>query len=394
MGKPVHFKRTAKLHITLVAAGGHGPFTASEARRTAFSEIFAERGWEVKVTAGTPSDTSIRVKPPRPSRVSRSVMFTGRVFGVEGDVQPAAIRNVRLQPEECTRFAERKVILLSVPPFSLLGLIGWFKKRGYYTVIDYRDPFAAAGRPSPLARLLRPAEARLLGHSDLITYAGSEALGRGLSRLTEGGAPVLAVQDGIDVDDLPTLEPQHRQGDSYSLIFAGSLYANHRLRTIVAANAKIRSERLRLIVAGPVDGTIQDAISKRHGQIRFVAPQSRASLYELVSSADAGLVELESRFPWPTAYPIKVYEYLALSLPIIAVAPRGAALADLVPDDQIRWFRPGDVDALSSFLTAQLRAPDFLGRRFPPLITPRSEGATALAIYLERALTRPPRCHL
>jgi hypothetical protein len=182
--------------VALVAVGAHGD-TAVDSRIGTFTRGLIRRGWQVTV-----------VDPPLPH-----AMVTERLLGhtptavrsmlqhagVEGDVQPAAGWRVR----QALRGVVADAVVVSVPPFALLGAVPTARDPRVPLVLDYRDPCSARHTPPLLARVTRATERRLVRRASAVVYAGAPAFGDLLIRhLRLSPSHVIRVPNGFDAADV------------------------------------------------------------------------------------------------------------------------------------------------------------------------------------------------
>jgi hypothetical protein len=93
--------------------------------------------------------------------------------GVEGDVQPLTGWCVR----QALRALAADVVVVAVPPFSLLGIAAMAVDPRLPLVVDYRDPRSARRTPPTLARVTRRIERRAVRRASVAAYAGGPVFG-------------------------------------------------------------------------------------------------------------------------------------------------------------------------------------------------------------------------
>lgn len=89
---------------------------------------------------------------------------------------------------------------------------------------------------------------------------------------------------------------------------------------VEAVNHPSLAQRARLVIAGVIEPELQEQMRIRdtHGLVSFAGHISRAGVRELLQRARAGLVLLQPVKAHMDAYPVKMFEYLAAALPVIA----------------------------------------------------------------------------
>lgn len=185
--------------VTLVAVGAAGN-SAVGSRIGAFARGLGWRGWDVTVIdAAAPSATVAgRMLAHTPS-VLRSMLESA---GIEGDIRPAVGWRVR----HTLQAVASDAVIVSVPPFSLLGAVPLTLDPRVPLVIDYRDPWSARHPPPLLARATRTIERYALRRADAVVYAGGPVLGDLLVRhLRLASDKVMSVPNGFEPADIANL---------------------------------------------------------------------------------------------------------------------------------------------------------------------------------------------
>jgi hypothetical protein len=134
--------------VALVAVGAHGD-TAVGSRIGAFSRALTRRGWQVTVVDPPLPQATVTERLLRHTPTALCSML--QHAGVEGDVQPM----VGWRVHQALRGVVADVVVVSVPPFSLLGAVSTAREPQVPLVLDYRDPWSARHTPPLLARATR-----------------------------------------------------------------------------------------------------------------------------------------------------------------------------------------------------------------------------------------------
>lgn len=211
--------------VILVAVGAHGD-TAVGSRIGAFSRGLTRRGWQVTVIDPPllPTTAAERLLGHTPAAL-RSML---RDAGVEGDVRPLTGWRVR----RALRGVAADVVVVSVPPFSLLGIASIAMDPRLPLVVDYRDPWSARRTPPTLARVTRTVERRAVRRASAAVYAGGPAFGDLLVRhLRLSPNHVISVPNGFDRADIDGLSGAQtrpeRNGQPLRLVMNGYWYGRN-----------------------------------------------------------------------------------------------------------------------------------------------------------------------
>ena len=239
------------------------------------------------------------------------------------------------------------VVLISIPPYSLSFLAQAIKKEFTLPVIlDLRDPWSMNPYkiyPTPLHRIWdRRTERRIIAN---ISY-GISAYRRLLDYYGKTVPGFKAdfwqvIPNGFDRDDFEELGPvEMEKKATFDIAFSGTVYSHINHPTpLFKAMARLRREhsvptdRLRFVFVGKAHIDLKKLAGKFALQdqlsVRPYLPH-RQSL-RVLQRADVLCVILDDRDP-RSAYTVggKVYEYLALKKPILALVPPDGEAADLI----------------------------------------------------------------
>lgn len=335
--------------ITILGPPASEDVTAPSARLSAFAEHFQREGW----TVHRPVDESQRPASEQASftRYRPLLRKLADLMRLEGDCQPSLVRTFWHQASS----TRSDVTLLSVPPFS--GLVGSMVRYGSpRTVVDFRDLWLHNTRVPSLNRLSSWLERQMAARLDAITFAGTAAFGDLLSRMS--GLPadrVVSVPNGVRSEDLPAAgSPRQHDGPRdgpLRLVFAGSVYGRHQLRHVAQAVDKLGARRVRLEVIGPSppDQLARCLVSTGSGLTSSPA-LSRPELYRRILAADVAVIALADSFPHEFSIPVKAYEYFALGMPTLVIAPGASPLVRLAGPSLVERIDPDDGAGIEALL--------------------------------------------
>ena len=218
----------------------------------------------------------------------------------------------------------------------------------------------SAWRGLHLVALAGEREAAVLRAADL-RVAVSDEVRRAAAPFAAGGASI-TVPNGVDTDLFESRPDRQRARAAFGLPtggallgFTGSIRPWHGLDTAIAALAEL-PEHVELVVAG--DGPVrvqleQQALALGVGhRVRWLGALAHERVPQMLAACDLALA------PYPELpnfgfSPLKLYEYLAAGVPVVAsdigqirLALSGGRWGRLVP--------PGDASALAAAVTSEL----------------------------------------
>ena len=248
--------------------------------------------------------------------------------------------------------------------------LGRYRPRGAPWVVESNGPFwyeASAERGSlSFPRLARHLETAAYREADLVV-AVSEPL-RALLVAECGLDPdrVLVVPNAVDPSRFParssSAEGAGRPGGgALTAVFVGHLIGWAGLEHLVDAVAQARADgadvRLRIVGGGPAEQDLRDRVRARGltGAVDLLGHRPWEEVAGLLASAD---VAVSAQVPMAIGAmyhsPLKLYEYLAASLPVIATDFPDAR--SLLSAPGAGWtVPPGDVGALAAALSDAAR---------------------------------------
>jgi len=204
----------------------------------------------------------------------------------------------------------------------------------------------------------------LMPRADAVLCVSSELAHRvrGLRGSSEG---VLEFPNAVDTERFFPVPPRPSNGTGPIVVFVGTLKPWHGLPLLVRAFARMREQhpgaRLRLIGEGPERKRLEALADDTgvSGSLEFLGAVEHERVPQQLQQADIAVAPYP---PLENFYfsPLKVGEYLAAGLPV--VASRCGDLTDLLQDGETALLvPPGDVPALAGALS-QLATDESLRR--------------------------------
>lgn len=373
--------------VTLVAAGVGGD-SAVGSRIDAFARGLAHRGWDVTVI--DPAAQSATLTDRLLARVPTVLRAMLESAGIEGDVRPGAGWRAR----HALRSVAADVMVVSVPPFSLLGATAISLEPRVPLVVDYRDPWSARHHAPLLVQATRAMERRALRRAAAVVYAGGPALGALLvQHLRLPPHRVISVPNGFDLADIEGLPrvPRRleRNGQPLDLVMNGYWYGRNGPGILLDALESAGPAVADLTVIGGVSRPIAAQLRQAGYLFTVRTAGSRRELYERLRAADAAIVTLDHASAVESRIPAKIYDYLATAVPVIAVCPPSAALLQIPEARRFHHVHHQDVVGLATLFRSIMRDRTILRRGTLGDGPTRERGVTMLHTLLHRLVQQP-----
>lgn len=211
----------------------------------------------------------------------------------------------------------------------------------------------AVRRPLWGQQLERRAERPALRKATLVA-CGTEMVAEEVTRLGIPEEHVIITPTGVDLElfsqriDRVGARRSLGIGDELVIGWAGSFRRFHALDDLLHAVATLDGATLLLVGDGPERPRIEGLAAELGVQARFTGLVPHEELPRMLAAMDVGVVlgRPDESFHYS---PLKLAEYLAAGLPV--VAPRVPQLTDRLEDGHTAaFFRHGDVEALAAAL--------------------------------------------
>lgn len=242
------------------------------------------------------------------------------------------------------------VLTASMPPFTA-GVIGRLARRvlGFPLVLDFRDAWCEnpylprVGRLQE--RLNRRLEAGCLRRADALLFVNPalEALYR--RRFPAVSArPHRTIRNGYDPADFAGIDPQPSGGSRFELGIVGTIYSqgNRPAALLRALQQRYAREpdlprRLRLTFVGKWSPDFLALVQEMgiDPLLQFIPYRPHREALALAARFDALALAIEGHLPGSAEVtPGRIYEYLYLRKPVLALCPENSDLAGLVRDNR------------------------------------------------------------
>jgi glycosyltransferase involved in cell wall biosynthesis len=237
------------------------------------------------------------------------------------------------------------VLYSSAPPFSThLGASLLQRQIGVPWVADFRDPWIGNSFARPLGaphrRMQAAVERWIVSRANRSIFASERMRERYATRYPALADRFVVIPNGYDLGDLASARASAAAKASaddglFHLVYAGSLYGADELALLLDGVELLRqrrpelANRLRVELIGWLNAENQALAASRLPRlepiVRHVDFMPRNEALARVAGADAGLLLMADAPMRDQVVGSKLYEYIGLDKPVLAVTPPGEA---------------------------------------------------------------------
>ncbi|MBW3541186.1 MAG: glycosyltransferase family 4 protein [Planctomycetes bacterium] len=258
-------------------------------------------------------------------------------------------------------------VVVATSPQFFCGWAGvlahWLKRRPL--VLEIRDIWpesivtVGAMRRSPATRLLEWLERRMYAAAERIVTVG-EGYRRKLLQRGVPAAKIDVIPNGVDLATLPSARPRCEQTRNRPLLcgYVGTVGMAHGLEVVLAAAERLKERgrvdvEFEIVGEGAERAALEADAAQRGllGLVRFRGMVSKEQAAELLCGYNAALVHLRGSELFETVLPSKIFEAMALGVPIV-IGVRGPACGIVVSARAGLPMTPDDPESLIACLDA------------------------------------------
>ena len=236
------------------------------------------------------------------------------------------------------------VIVATGPSFtSFLSGTTISRSMGVPLILDYRDPWTAFewsdtryGRrmKSPLRRRM---EQWTVGSASALVFATESMLTR-FKANSNAKMPELLRVISNGFNDQLSIPRMDLPADAFNILYTGNMYGERKLSTLAQAIEALRCRKgwedanFAIHIFGKIKGDDRERLTAM-GLMRLVheySPVGHTEVLRYMKAADALFLPSGSDVSY--ALPFKVFDYLSVRRPILAVSPDGSAVAKLMAE--------------------------------------------------------------
>lgn len=268
-------------------------------------------------------------------------------------------------------------ILATAPPYSNLVLGTMLKRRtGLPLIVDYRDEWDLSSQYLENSRrdwfsqvVQERMQRAVLRRADAIvaTTQGSTARLQERARQAGSQAPAFCIFNGFDTTDFEGLMQRSSRPATertrFRIVYTGTLWNLTNVQPVVEAVERLQQDspelldRLELVFVGrktPEQITLLNRLLATRCKLDIRDYCDHAAALQLMSEADALCLLLSGVPGAERVAPAKLFEYLALRKPILAITPEGETAGIVKRYFPQNHFVPQDVPGIANWLCDQL----------------------------------------
>lgn len=173
---------------------------------------------------------------------------------------------------------------------------------------------------------------------------------------------------GVNVERFASAQVDRRwplAGEPIYLIYIGVLHYERNLMALSQAVEKANTEGMAFILSLVGDGTEREELERFAAQtaerVRVIPPVPHGQIWELLAQSHIGVLPFPDEEKFRVSSPIKLLEYMAAGLPILAT--RILCHTDVIgSEDYVFWAEQADVVGLLEALRSVWRDSDLLSK--------------------------------
>lgn len=261
-------------------------------------------------------------------------------------------------------FERRPEVIAATSPQFFAAVGGWAlaASRRVPFVFELGDLWPAS--IVAVGALREGALLRLIERLELFLYRRSSAVAALTpafkDNLVARGIPAEKIAVVLNGVDLPRYAPRPRDQalaaewalqDRFTIAYVGTHGMAHGLENVLDAAERTREhDRLRFLFVGPGaerEKLIEQAKSRNLDNVVFMPPQPKEHMPAVWSLGDVALVHLRNDAVFADVIPSKIFEAMAMGLPILIAAPEGEATRIVEESGAGLAVAPGDAARLA-----------------------------------------------
>jgi glycosyltransferase involved in cell wall biosynthesis len=220
-------------------------------------------------------------------------------------------------------FSKSEVFLLSSPPFlpMVFGAVA-SKLKGKKYIVDVRDEYPEVYFVSGLikensivGKLLTKTEKFIYRHSFLTITVTENIVKKIITKSGNGNNKVLLVRNGFDEQVFNTSNVKEQ---NFTIVFHGNIGKFQKPTLIInlAKKALEEKQNIEFVVIGW--GNNETALLESNlSNLRFLGKKSHETIPEIINKFHVGISVRTDDEISKNSFPVKIYEYLGVGLPII-----------------------------------------------------------------------------
>lgn len=311
-------------------------------RRTKIYEPYDIYRFFTGKKSGTPIDVNtIKKENQKLSTKEKIAEFIRATFFIP-DARIGWLLTARKEALQIIKEFDCKAIYSSSPPYTCSLIARYAKRKAKLPwIAGFRDPwtdFISTPKRWCIPKLIdKKLEKSVFNEADFVECAWEGIIKDALNKYPDlDNSKFIHIPNGFDSKDFPHIE--YKPNDCFTMTYTGSMYGRRNPQSLLIAIDKLLNEKkitrddFKLRFIGRFGNEVLEMFdnSSFRDRIEILGYMPHKESIAFLKTSEALLLVVDESKESEEIVPGKVYEYIGVRRPILAIAPQNGAIANLI----------------------------------------------------------------